>query len=183
MNGRRLLTIGTGHIGSAVAARAAAFGVVVEGVSRSGSAKSGFVAVYPTSRLVGAVASADWIVNSCPLTPETLGIVSEEVLSSTKPRVVFVNVGRAKTVDNAALLARIMSGHIRAAGLDVFEQEPLADQDELWDLPNVLLTPHSGGVAPDVDARDSSFACFLRNLDRYREDLPLLTMIDKRLGY
>jgi phosphoglycerate dehydrogenase-like enzyme len=183
MNGRRLLTIGTGHIGSAVAARAAAFGMIVDGVSRSGSAKAGFVTVYPTNRLVAAVTSADWIVNACPLTPETLGIVSEDVLSNTRPGVAFVNVGRAKTVDNAALLAMIKSGHIRAAGLDVFEQEPLADHDELWDLPNVLLTPHSAGVAPDVDSRDSSFACFLSNLDRYQQDLPLLTTINKRLGY
>jgi phosphoglycerate dehydrogenase-like enzyme len=183
IHGRRLLVIGTGQIGSAVATRATTFGMDVHGVSRSGRPHEAFVSVVPSSELAEAVQFADWVLNACPLTPDTAGLVSREVLANVKPGVAFVNVGRGKTVDEEALIDHLNSGRIRAAALDVFAEEPLPTDSELWSMPNVLLTPHSAGMNPDIDSRESTFGFFLANLERYQQGRALRSVIDKRLGY
>lgn len=183
INGRRLLVIGTGQIGAAAATRAAAFGMDVHGISRRGRPHDAFASVMPSGRLAEAVQSADWVLNACPLTPDSAGLLSREVLAHVKPGAAFVNVGRGKTVDENALIDQLKSGRIRAAALDVFAQEPLPPDSELWSMPNVLLTPHSAGIIPDVNSRESSFRCFLDNLERYQQGIALRSVVDKRFGY
>jgi phosphoglycerate dehydrogenase-like enzyme len=183
LRGAHLLVVGTGQIGGGVATRAAAFGMVVDGCSRSGEPRPAFRRVFPTRELAAAARSADWIVNCAPLTTESLGLFSEEVFAATKPGVVFVNVGRGKTVDQDALRRRLRSGHVRAAALDVFAQEPLPADDELWAMPNVLITPHAAGVNPNGDAWSLGVDSFVENLARYRAGQPLIEPVDKALGY
>lgn len=178
-----LLVVGTGQIGSGIAARAEGFRMTVAGVNSTGNAQPPFASVYPVSQLGAAVASADWIVSACPLTEQTANLFSEEIFGCVKPGCVFINVGRGKTVDEGALLAALHDGRVRAAALDVFAQEPLALESPLWRQPNVLITPHAAGVIPDTEVTQLGVECLIANLARYQNGQPLIDPVDKRRGY
>lgn len=179
--GSRLVVLGTGRIGRDVAQRAKAFGMDVVGVSRSGADVPGFDRVHPVTEMTEVVADADWVVAVLPNTPESKQVVSRKVLSSFRRGSVFINVGRGKTVDEAALVEQLESGRIRAAGLDVFEKEPLPAESVLWKLPNVIITPHSAGVIPGVEVRTLGVDALLANLPKFRSGT--LPALDKVRGY
>jgi len=183
VSGARALIVGTGQIGTAVASRAAAFDMICAGVNRSGHAAAGFTKTYPARDLAAAVEEVDYVINCCPLTPETKGLFSKTVFRAARHGVVFVNVGRGKTVDQEALLSALQSGQVGAAGLDVFVDEPLPVDHPFWALPNVLITPHSAGVVPGVEVRQLGVDALLSNLPRFRAREPLIEPIDKVLGY
>jgi phosphoglycerate dehydrogenase-like enzyme len=178
-----LLVVGTGQIGTGVATRAQGFRMTVNGVNRTGQVHPPFENIYPVAQLGTAVASADWIVSACPLTEETTNLFSEKIFASVKPGCVFVNVGRGKTVDESALLSALRDGRVRAAALDVFAQEPLAPDNPLWQLPNVLITPHAAGVIPNTEVTQLGVECLVANLVRYQNGGPLIDPVDKRRGY
>jgi len=183
LDGTALVVIGTGQIGSAVATRATSFGMVADGVSRTGQARRPFRHIYQSGQLADAVRDATFVVNTLPLTPDTAGLVSRTVLETMKPGAVFINVGRGGTVDQSALIDCLRSGHLRAAGLDVFSEEPLPPGSELWDLPNVILTPHCAGVVPGMQPSQLGVESLAENLMRYRRSEPLLVPVDKAGGY
>jgi phosphoglycerate dehydrogenase-like enzyme len=116
-----------------------------------------------------------------PLTPETRGLIGERELRLMKRDAYLVNVARGGVVDEAALIRALHEGWIAGAGLDVFEHEPLAFDSPLWDMANVIITGHYGGVTPSYD--DRAFEVFLDNLHRYRAGQPLRNVVDKRRGY
>src|ERR671922_11253 len=97
------------------------------------------------------------------------------------PHAILVNVSRGKLVDEEALIAALRSGVIGGAALDVFSHEPLSRDSPLWDMPNVLITPHTSGFRQDH--WDAATALFADNLRRYEAGEPLLNIVDKAAGY
>ncbi len=146
LEGTRLLVLGTGTIGRAIATRALAFGMVVSGVNRSGKPVAEFATVSRAEDLMSEAAACDWLIVACPLTAQTRGLVSSKVILALRKNAILVNVARGAVVDEPALVLALRSRAIRAAGLDVFTEEPLPSDNALWGLPNVLITPHAGGV-------------------------------------
>jgi phosphoglycerate dehydrogenase-like enzyme len=116
----------------------------VIGVSARTSAPN-FDAIYPRQRLKEAAALADFLIAIVPLTPETHGLVNGEVLDAMPNHGIFINLARGPVADENAVIDRLQRKVIAGAALDVFNVEPLPQDSPLWDLPNVILTPHVGG--------------------------------------
>lgn len=139
--------VGVGAIGREVARLTSAFGTTVVGTKRDlEDAPETLDAVYPPAELDTLLARSDYVVLACPLTPETTGLIGAEELLSMRSDAVLVNVARGAVVDEAALTVALQQGRIRGAALDVFDVEPLPPASPLWDLPNVVVTPHMAGM-------------------------------------
>jgi phosphoglycerate dehydrogenase-like enzyme len=120
-------------------------------------------------------------VNLLPLTAETQGLLGARELGALPRGAFFVNLGRGATVDTTALVAALRSGHLAGAGLDVTEPEPLPPEHALWQLPNVIITPHYSGAQPGYFRYLGDL--FIQNLERYVRGEPLLNVVDKQAGY
>jgi phosphoglycerate dehydrogenase-like enzyme len=183
VRGRRMGVIGLGSIGTAVAERASAMGMEVVAVRRNVSApRPPFVsAVYPPSALDTLLSESDAVVVTAPLTGETRGLIGATQLSRMKRDAVLVNVARGKLVREDELADALARGTLGGAALDVFEHEPLDAASPLWDLPNVLVTPHTSALRDDywVLAVD----LFAGNLRRFERGEPLANVVDKVAGY
>jgi phosphoglycerate dehydrogenase-like enzyme len=151
--GSSLLLLGLGRIGTEIARRAAGLGVTVTAVTRSGRSSPLVGRTLPAHRLAEAAAQADHLVVAVPSTPQTRQLVDATVLDALPPHGCVINVGRADVVDTAALAQRLRAGRLRAALLDVHAQEPLYHHDELWDVPNLWITPHCAYRFPDEERR------------------------------
>ncbi len=141
---QRIVVVGYGPIGQEVVRLATAFRMDPVVVRRSATGDEP-CPVRPLSELPDALRDADAVVVALPLAPETRGLFDADVIASMPPRAVFVNVGRGELVDQVALTDALASGRLAGAGLDVFDPEPLPPDDALWDLPNVIISPHSSG--------------------------------------
>lgn len=149
IRGKTLGVVGLGAIGSRTAEYAQAFGMTVVGTKRDPDAAPDAVdEVYPPDGLFEVLGRSDYVLLSCPLTPETRGLVGRAELGAMKGDAVLVNVARGEVVDEEALVYALQQGGIRGAALDVFEEEPLPPESPLWDLPNVVVTPHMAGSTP-----------------------------------
>ena len=137
--------------------------------------------VYPSERLGEMLTECDYVVISLPLTPETRGLIREEELRVMRPNAYLVNVSRGGIVDELALIRALKEGWIAGAGLDVFQREPLPPDSPLYDLDNVILSPHVAGFTPHYDQRASDL--FAENLRRYLAGEQLLNLVDKGAGY
>lgn len=154
IGGKTMLIVGLGTIGQRLAALAKAFDMKVVGVRRDPAQGKGPAdAVYAQSRLLDLLPEADVVALTCPLTPETTGIINAAGLARMKPGAYLVNVARGPVVDEAALIAAMKAKRIAGAALDTVMQEPLPATSELWDLPNVLVTPHTGGETRAYEVR------------------------------
>jgi D-2-hydroxyacid dehydrogenase (NADP+) len=146
LTGKTMLVIGAGQIGARVATLGKAFGMRVIGMRRTiAGADPAFDAVHVMSEKLARVAEADLVVLCCPLTPETRGLIDAATLSAMKPSAYLINVARGGCVIEADLINALNSGEIMAAGIDVTDPEPLPDTSPLWEMENVLLTPHTAG--------------------------------------
>jgi len=181
VTGRTMGILGLGAIGTELARRAAAFGMRVWGVRRSGAAVPGVERVVPPDGLDEVLRAADVLAITLPFTPETQGLVGARELAMLPRGAFVVNVGRGGIVDETALAGAIQSGHLGGAGLDVFEQEPLPPSSPLWRLPGVIITPHVGGSFPGFLDRAVPFFC--DNLRRYLAGDALLNRVDVARGY
>jgi len=148
--GRHVVIVGVGSTSEALAARCQAFGMKVTGLSASRDAAPGFGAIRPMGDLTAAVAQADFIVVLTPLTQATRGLIDADVIAAMPAHAVLINLARGPVVDEAALIDALQRGGIAGAGLDVFEREPLPADSPLWQLDNVLITPHTGGASDRV---------------------------------
>jgi len=163
--GQSMTVIGLGAIGSEIARIAAAIGLDVTGVRRSPWREGDPIpTIVPPTALPGLAASTDWLAVACPLTPETRGLVGRELLASLKPGCRVINIGRGEVVDEPALIDALKSGQVGGAYLDVVSQEPLPPESPLWDMPNVILSPHNSAASAGNDARATGY--FLENLRR-----------------
>ncbi|RPI10143.1 MAG: D-2-hydroxyacid dehydrogenase [Zetaproteobacteria bacterium] len=184
LHGKTLVCIGVGEIGKQVARLARAFGMHVIGVRRRDDIRelpSDIDEIYPASTLRQVLPRGDYVVACLPLTAKTRGCIGEEDFRTMKPSALFVNVGRGKTVDEAAMVRCLREGWIQGAALDVFAEEPLPKDNPLWDLPNVLICPHMGTDTALYAERITEIVC--DNMKRYAEGKPLRNVIDQDEGY
>jgi phosphoglycerate dehydrogenase-like enzyme len=182
--GKTLGIVGLGHVGRAIAALARAAGLRVVAVRRTpgAAAESPDVdAVYSPGGLRPLLGESDYVVLIAPLTPETAGLLGKAELAAMKPGAVLINIGRGQLVDEPALIDALRSGRLGGAALDVFATEPLPQDSPLWDLPNVLVTPHSMSTALDENERLVDLFC--DNLRRYLAGQPLRNVFDAARGY
>ena len=144
--GKHLLVIGVGAIGQEIARKAKAFDMRVTGVSRASAPPPNFDALRPRADLRDAVASADVVVMAATYEADTHQMMSAEMIGAMKPTASFINIGRGGLVDEEALVAALQGGRIAGAGLDVTMIEPLPPGHALYNLPNVIVTPHIAGA-------------------------------------
>lgn len=176
--------IGLGSIGREVARLSRAFGMTVIATSRT-AGRTGAVSdvdrMLPKDQLPQLLAESDFVVLSLPLTEETKGLVGEKEFRAMKPTAYLINVARGGIVDEAALVRALEQGWIAGAGLDVFAVEPLPADSRLWELPNVVLSPHvSGGIEDEFELATD---LFIDNLKRYLKGDRLHNVVDKEQGY
>ena len=181
--GSRVVIVGLGAIGRAVALRMAALGATVTGVRRTADADvpEGVTSVVSTGTLHDVLPETDIVVVCAPHTRETRGLIGERELRVLPSHAVLVNVSRGQLIDEAALVAALRERRIESAALDVFDQEPLPHDSPLWKLPNVLITPHTSGFR--LDHWDAATAIFVENLRRYENCRPLVNLVNKAAGY
>ncbi len=137
--------------------------------------------IYPADTVASMAKDCDYLVVTVPQTAATERLISDEVLDAMKPTAVLVNVSRGPIVDEKALITALSSGNIAGAALDVFEEEPLPTTSPLWNLDNVIITPHIAGETRDY--HDKAALVFKENLRRYLENRPLLNQLDRAKGY
>ena len=182
LQGRTVLVVGAGAIGHAIARLARALDMVTIGVARSHrTAEADFEVVHATSELQTVVGAADYVVLIVPLTPGTSRLIDAGILARMKPTAWLINLGRGGLVDEAALLHALREKQIAGAALDVYWEEPLAPDHPLWDMPNVIVSPHMSGDVADTHKR--FVQSFLANLERWQKGLPLRHVVDKSLGF
>ena len=180
--GRILGIIGLGGTGVDVARRAQGFDMRVIAVDPEDVDPPSFVhEVWKMDRFYDLLTDSDIVSICAPLTEETRGMFDDEAFRHMKPSALLINVTRGKIVDEGSLLRALEEGWIGGAGLDVTPDEPLPQDSPLWDMPNVIVTPHVAGGSPNRD--DRTVGLFCDNLERFLVGKPLLSVIDKRKGY
>jgi D-2-hydroxyacid dehydrogenase (NADP+) len=181
--GATLGLVGLGSIGRNVAKHASALGMRVIAVREHPEKdKPQHVnEVLPTSKLNELLAQSDYVVLSAPVTRETTGMIGARQLAAMKADAFLLNVGRGPLIDEAALVDVLRQHKIAGAALDVFYQEPLPSDSPLWDLEDLLITPHTAGISEKMWERH--YVLFSENLRRYLSGKPLLGLVDKRSGY
>lgn len=179
LSGRRLLVVGAGSIGAAVAKSGVAMGMVARGVARRARPDvPDFDRVVAADDLHEQLAWADDVVVAAPLTDATRRLLDAAAFSAMRPGARVVNVGRGPVIDQDALLDALRSGQVGAAALDVFEEEPLPTDHPFWDMPQVVVSPHMSGDV--VGWRSELSAQFVANVERWIAGEPLEHVIDKQ---
>jgi len=182
LDGKTLLVVGLGGIGTEVARRAHALGMTVLATRATPRPAPAFVSeVGLAGDLTRFAPRADIVVNTLPLTPDTRGQFDARVFATMKKGAYFINVGRGATVVTADLVAALRSGALAGAGLDVVDPEPLPSDHPLWTMPNVIITPHSSSDS-DVD-EESRWLVVRENLRRYVAGQRMLSVVDPARGY
>jgi phosphoglycerate dehydrogenase-like enzyme len=174
--------IGLGSIGRAVARSAKALGMRVIAVREHlEKGSEGADAVFGPAQIDEIFRQADYVVLAAPVTDSTKAIANGERLALMKPDAGLINVGRGQLVDEPALADALREKKIGGAALDVFPKEPLAADSPLWDVPNLLVTPHTAALTDKLWERH--YVLFSENLRRYLSGQSLLAVVDKRKGY
>ena len=183
--GRHLTIVGVGAIGRELARIAKAFGMVVTGVKRSTEgvdpADLYLDELLPLDHLHKALEKAEYLVLATPHTPETEGFIGRDELAMLPKGAMLINIGRGPIIDQTALVDLLRSGHLGAAALDVFTEEPLPESSPLWTMPNVLVSPHSASTSDRENGRITDLFC--ENLQRYLRGETLLNVLDVERMY
>ena len=175
LRGQTLLLIGVGAVGTVFAGYARAFGLKVIGVRRS-PLKPGEPVdeLHPPSSLHEQLPRADWIVIACPLTQETLNLIDAAAFRRMRRGAKLINIGRGEVVDEGALVAALRSGHLGGAALDAHRQEPLPPDSPLWDLPNVIISPHNASASTGNEKRCAEM--FIANFGHWQRGEPMFNV-------
>lgn len=182
IDGARTLVVGAGSIGRAIARLLHSAGMAVDGIaSRERDSDPDFGRVDGTDRLHERLPEADFVVIAAPLTATTRGLFDAHALAAMAPSARLINIGRGPVVVTDDLVAALRRGELAGAALDVFEEEPLPHDHALWDLPNVLITPHMAGDV--IGWQRALIEQFVANFDRWQAGEPLANVVDKRRGY
>ena len=169
--GRTLGVVGAGSIGNKIAEKAKALGLRTIGLRRHPRPEPCYDKVVGSDGLYGLLEESDYVAVATPLTKETFHMINGEALGHMKPTALLVNIARGPVVDEAALIAALQAGTIGGAALDVTEQEPLPPDSPLWDMENVILTPHMSADGEGLAGRAVELFC--DNLRRFRAGEPL----------
>jgi len=182
VQGRTMLVVGLGGIGTEIARRASALGMKVIATRNSSRKGPAFVSyVGLTDELHKLTAQADVVVNATPLTKKTRDLFNKTFFTKMKKGGYFINVGRGKSVVTEDLIVALKSGHLGGAALDVMDPEPLPKNHPLWTAPNVIITPH---ISSGSDAQMNRFWLLVReNLRRYVNGEKMLNVVDLKKGY
>ena len=182
IEGKTLLVVGLGGIGTEVASRAHGLGMHVIATRNSRREGPDYVEyVGLADEYVELAKRADVVVNATPLTPATRGMFDERFFGAAKEGAFFINIGRGESVITDALVAALSSGRLGGAGLDVTDPEPLPPGHPLWSMPNVIITPH---IATSSDFRDDRTVTLVaENMRRYLRGDKVLSVVDLALGY
>jgi phosphoglycerate dehydrogenase-like enzyme len=182
LQGRTMLVVGLGGIGSEIARRAHGFGMHVIATRRGDDPAPDYVEhVGKPNELAALLPRADVVAIAVPLTAETEHLFDATAFAAMKPKSYLINIARGKIVDTSALTKALESGHLAGACLDVTDPEPLPSDHPLWRMPNVVITPHVASVGELTDER--AWALFRENLRRFDAGEPLYNLVDKRAGY
>jgi phosphoglycerate dehydrogenase-like enzyme len=184
LDGATLGVIGLGSIGRHIARLGRAFGMRIVATRRSASAGTSdpdVDMIVPPDRLGDLLAAADFVVVSVPATEQTRHLIGANELREMRHDAFLINISRGSAIDEAALIAALTNGVIGGVGLDVFETEPLPAESPLWQLPNVIISPHVAGNTDQYSRRFTDL--FLENLARYRAGEPLRNVVDLGRGY
>jgi phosphoglycerate dehydrogenase-like enzyme len=197
LRGQTLGIVGYGSIGRELARQANALGMTVLASKRdmlhpedrdsysepgTGDPDGSIPArIYPSEAVASMASECDFLVVTIPLVEGAAPVINETVLAAMKKTAVLVNVSRGGVIDEAALITVLSSGKIAGAALDVFQEEPLPNTSPLWNLDNVILSPHISGNS--VQYHDKAATLFAENLRRYLEKRPLLNLLNRKRGY
>jgi phosphoglycerate dehydrogenase-like enzyme len=176
--------IGFGKSGRETGWRCKALGMNVIAVDREAVDGDPVVdTVWALDRLPDLLRMSDYVVVTVPYSPENAGMIGKEELSMMKRTARLIVTSRGRIVDHAALVDALKSGSIAGAGLDTVVEEPLPAGNELWELPDVIITPHIAGNAEQELLDSRTFAIFEENLRRYMSGLPLMNVVGKQRMY
>lgn len=176
---KQLGIMGTGSIGRHIARTAAAFGVTVRGLNRSGKPVESFERVYPRPEIGDFLSGLDYLVAALPQTSGTDRLLDKEAICKLPGHAVFINVGRSNVIETRELIAALEEGRLAGAVLDVFDEEPLPPESELWANPAVLLTSHISAVSHPA----LIVPIFVENWRRFAAGESLLHVVDFDAGY
>jgi len=183
LQGARMGIVGLGAIGVEVAKISAPFGMKISAIRRRTSQPipEGVEEVWGPDRLVELLAKSDVVLLAVPHTPETKRLIGRREVDAMKRGAFLLNVARGKLIDDEAVVAALKDGRLGGAALDVFTTEPLEPESPYWDLPNVIVTPHTSGAIEDYWTPLVSL--FSENLRRFESGRDLVNVVDKIAGY
>jgi phosphoglycerate dehydrogenase-like enzyme len=176
LGGQRAVIVGMGPIGLHIARLLQGLGMSSIGVRRSAAPLAPFEEVISYDRLPEVLPRADWLILCCPASPLTRGLADRKVFDAMPAGSYLINVSRGEIAVQADIVAALQSGHLAGAYLDVFEKEPLDPASPLWDMPNVLISPHT--ASHSLGQNEAIFGIFLENLARFRKGEPLRNDVD-----
>ena len=176
LKGQRAVIVGLGPIGRNIAGLLQMLGMVSIGVRRTAEPQQPFEQVIAYEQLPEVLSRADWLILCCPASPLTRGLANASVFAAMPKGSHFINVSRGEIAVQADVVAALKSGHLAGAYLDVFEREPLDPASPLWDMPNVLISPHT--ASHSLGQNEAIFDIFLDNLARFRSGQALRNDVD-----
>ena len=180
--GKTVVLVGTGNLGTSMAKLVAPLGVNIIGVNKRGRMTEGCSKVISIDKIDTVLPDADFLYLAVPETPETKNLISKERLNMLKPTCGIVNIGRQSVMDYDVLCEKLGNNEIAGAILDVFTHEPIEKNSKLWDIPNLVITPH---VSSDDNGNyvKLTLDIFIKNLKLFIENKELSNQVDKKLGY
>ncbi len=179
--GKSVCILGVGSIGEEIARIAREFGMKTIGVRKSGNMSKFIDEMYTNDNMIYAVSKADYVICALPLTDETYHLLGKDFFKNMKNDAVFINIGRGKVVDESSLIDALKNKTIRGAALDVFEEEPLSKESPLWDMENVIITPHTAGISPHYMER--GIEIIKHNIKAYLGDGDFINRVDLEKQY
>ncbi len=166
LRGQAVMVVGLGTIGSLIARFCQVLGMYVIGIRRSPRrAGETLDEIHPPAKLIGLLPRCQWLVIACPYAKETHHLIKAQAFAALPRGACIINIARGSIIEEPALIAALQSGHLGGAYLDVFEQEPLPVASPLWELSNVILTPHIGAISAGNQSRSAEM--FLANLEKW----------------
>ena len=180
--GKTVVLVGTGNLGTSMAKLVAPLGVNIIGVNKRGRITEGCSKVISIDKIDTVLPDADFLYLAVPETPETKNLISKERLNMLKPTCGIVNIGRQSVMDYDVLCEKLSNNEIAGAILDVFTHEPIEKNSKLWNIPNLVITPH---VSSDDNGNyvKLTLNIFIKNLKLFIENKELSNQVDKKLGY
>ena len=179
--GKTMGIVGLGSIGCEIARKAKAFDMKVIGIKKNKVPLENVDCVYASEELQEVLLQSDFVVIALPSTPLTKKLISKKEFESMKDGAYFVNISRGQIVDEASLIEALKNGKLKGACLDVFEEEPLSLDSEIWDIGNVIISPHLASLSPAYF--DRAFKLFLYNLKQFEDKKELKNIIDLDMEY
>jgi len=180
--GKTIVVVGTGSLGGAMIRHLSRLGPNIIGVNRKGGTVKGCSKVITVDKIDSVLPEADILYLATPETPETKNLISRERLDLLKPSCGIVNIGRQSAIDYDALCEKLKTKKIAGAILDVFSHEPIKSDSKLWEIPNLIITPHVSADDGESYVR-LTLELFMKNLELFINNKPLVNQVNKKFGY